>query len=85
MSLREFTLVYASLREFTQVYVSLCEFMRVYVRFKLVRVRADGPPQQAFMEPGPKGFAMATFAGEEPKSTELPNIKKKVKVRGKAC
>jgi hypothetical protein len=41
---------------------------------KVVRDYADGTRQEAKMQPGPNGMATATFEGEEPKSTECPNL-----------
>ena len=39
----------------------------------LVRLTPEGPVL-AQMSPGPEGFTLATFDGEEPKLTEFPNL-----------
>jgi hypothetical protein len=44
------------------------------VRCRLVRAFPDGRIVEASMLPGPAGFAMATFPGESPRATELPNL-----------
>ena len=41
---------------------------------KMVRVFPDGSKQEASMAPGPGGFAIASFAGEPPFETEIPNL-----------
>ena len=41
---------------------------------KYVRLLQDGSELEAQLRPGPDGFAMATFPGQEPKQVEVPNL-----------
>ena len=52
----------------------VAEYLDAGKRMCLVRKYEDGTLVEASMASGPKGFALATFPGEDPVETEMPNV-----------
>ena len=50
------------------------EFLQYLASDGLVRTFKDGTVVKAVMTPGPDGFAIGTFPGEEGQATEMPNL-----------